>query len=65
MYQFCLESGFLPTHINTILRELQKAMRLEVKIPGTDENVRKGAFYINWQNYSRMEARACFYIKGV
>ncbi len=60
LYRFSLENGFLPGHTNDILRELQKSNRLEVKDPRTNENIRKGAFYVNWDSYKKHEARARF-----
>ncbi len=65
IYLFTLENGFLSTHTNAILRELQKSKKLEVKDPITNKHIRKGAFYINWTDYNKPIIKAYFQIKGV
>jgi hypothetical protein len=46
LYRYCLESGFLPKHVNEILKTLQKNGKLIVSPEGS-----KG-FYIGWDYYS-------------
>ncbi|VEN75420.1 conserved hypothetical protein [Candidatus Desulfarcum epimagneticum] len=60
LYRFCLENGFLPRHVTEILRELQQSSHLEVKDPVSNDDVRKGAFYISWENYKKPYPRARF-----
>jgi three-Cys-motif partner protein len=49
LYRYCLESGFLPKHVNEILKTLQKNGKLIVSPEGS-----KG-FYIDWKYYSGRE----------
>lgn len=50
LFEFTLRQGFLPKHLNQILKELQKNEKIEVqKKDGT--NARKSAFYINYDAY--------------
>jgi len=63
VYRFTLESGFLPKHGNAHLRLLQKSGKLEVTDPNTGEEVRKGAFYLSWDHYSKESKRAVFRLK--
>lgn len=50
LYEFVLHSGFLPKHANEILRSLQDSNMLTTKL-SDDKSVRKGVFYINYENY--------------
>lgn len=50
VYEFILHLGFLPTHANEVLSTLQADGRLKVLSDKTNE-IRKGAFYINYENY--------------
>lgn len=63
LYRFCLENGFLPRHIKSILHELRKEGLVQVLTP-TGEPVRSNATYINSDSYSLHEARAAFIYKG-
>ena len=60
VYEFIVKKGFLPKHGNKILNELQQSDRLIVKA----ENYRKGAFYINYNNYKKNESRIRIKIKS-
>jgi three-Cys-motif partner protein len=51
VYRFTLEKGFLPKHANDILKKLQASGSLEVIDANTGEAVRRGWFYVNWDNY--------------
>jgi hypothetical protein len=57
LYRFCLENGFLPKHANEILRELQKADRIEVADVKKNAPARKGAFYLAWEKYKTGDRR--------
>ena len=59
LYKFTLENGCLPKHTNKILRELQN----EGRIQSQPADIRKGSFYINWDNYSKGEVKAKFRMK--
>ena len=60
IYKYCLENGFLPTHVNDIFKKLQKEGKLQV-LP---ETTRAGAFYINWDNYKTGTVKVKFAIIG-
>lgn len=62
VYEYCLRLGFLPVHCNEVFTSLQTEGRLEV---GSDslENIRKGAFYINYESYKREPNKVYFKIK--
>ena len=50
VYEFILHLGFLPTHANEVLSTLQNDGKLKISSDKTNE-MRKGAFYINYENY--------------
>jgi three-Cys-motif partner protein len=50
IYEFTLRCGFLPKHTVEIFNSLQLEERLEVSSL-KEEKVRKGAFYINYDNF--------------
>ena len=50
LFEFTLRQGFLPKHLNQILKELQNNGRLEVKRKDGKKS-RRGAFYINYDAY--------------
>jgi three-Cys-motif partner protein len=50
VYEYTLRNGFLPTHSVEVLTSLQSEGRLVVS-SDDNEKVRKGAFYINYENY--------------
>lgn len=53
LYLFGLEKGFLPKHINKVLRNLQKSP-VGLKVLSSDgKEARKGAFYINYDNFGK------------
>jgi len=60
LYRFCLQSGFLPKHINQILRELQRSNLLKVTPGDSGHKIAKGAFYISWEEYQCGNPRAYF-----
>lgn len=62
VYEFALHNGFLPTHVVEIFSSLQTDGKLTV-LSDTEENVRKGAFYINYDNYKSSPERVYFKIK--
>lgn len=46
LYFFTLSNGFLPKHINTILKQLESDEKIT-----SEEKKRKNAFYVNYENY--------------
>jgi len=46
LYEFTLKNGFLLKHTNDILKKLQNENKLHF-----DRDIRKNAFYINYENY--------------
>ncbi len=64
LYRFCLRSGFLPYHMNTVLKELQDSRSLEVKPAPGNEKLRRGAFYVSWECYKHSTVKAFFEYKG-
>jgi len=56
LYFFTIKQGFLPKHINEILRDWQNTSKIDVKnVDGS--RVRRSAFYINYQNYRKNHSR--------
>lgn len=49
LYKWTIKQGFLPKHINLILKQWQKNKQLKI----TPEGTRKGSFYINKNNYKQ------------
>ena len=49
VYQFTLESGFIPSHANEILKEFQNSNHLEVQMIKGGEKVRKSSFYLKYK----------------
>jgi three-Cys-motif partner protein len=62
VYEFCLRLGFLPAHCNEVFASLQNEGRLEV-LSDNIKDVRKGAFYINYENYKKEPKKVYFKIK--
>ena len=62
IYEFTLRNGFLPTHIVEIFTSLQNRGKLDV-VSDESEKVRKGAFYINYDNYKTLPQKVYFKIK--
>ncbi|HLK28886.1 MAG TPA: three-Cys-motif partner protein TcmP, partial [Puia sp.] len=62
VYEFTLRNGFRPTHTVEVLNALQSSDRLEVY---SKENIkiRKGAFYINYDNYKNFPEKVYFKLK--
>ncbi len=60
IYKYCLENGFLPAHVNNILKKLQKEGILKV----FPETTRLGVFYINWNNYKTGTVKVEFAIRN-
>ncbi|MBK7882935.1 MAG: three-Cys-motif partner protein TcmP [Chitinophagaceae bacterium] len=52
IYEFILRLGFLPKHINEVFAALQNDKKLNV-FSTKGENIRKGAFYISYENYKK------------
>lgn len=59
IYEFTLRSGFLPKHATEIFKHLQKQNKLFILSDQTDK-VRKGAFYLNYENYKKNPKRVFF-----
>lgn len=62
IYEFTLHNGFLPTHAVEIFNFLQTENKLEV-LTDKNEKVRKGAFYINYENYKNYPQKVYFKLK--
>jgi hypothetical protein len=62
IYEFTLRNGFLPTHTVEIFNSLQTEGKLEV-LTDKEEKVRKGAFYINYENYKTSPEKVYFKLK--
>lgn len=63
VYRFTLESGFLPRQANALLRSLQTNDLLVVK--GIDgSSVRRGSYYVSWDEYKTGSPRVVFTYKG-
>lgn len=62
VYEFTLRNGFLPTHTVEIFSALQSAGKLDVS-SDDDEKVRKGAFYINYDNYKTSPKKVYYKVK--
>lgn len=61
VYEFALHSGFLPTHVVEVFHSLQTAGKLKV-LSDNEGKVRKGAFYINYDNYKTSPEKVYFKI---
>ncbi len=62
VYEFTLRNGFLPKHTVEIFTSLQTADKLDV-LSDKEEKVRKGAFYINYDNFKDDQKRVYFKLK--
>ena len=62
IYEFTLRNGFLPTHSVEIFTSLQNSGNLLV-LSDKEEKIRKGAFYINYDNYKNFPNKVYFKIK--
>ena len=62
VYEYTLRAGFLPKHTVEIFNSLQSDGKLDV-LSGTEEKIRKGAFYINYDNYKESPEKVYFKIK--
>jgi three-Cys-motif partner protein len=63
IYEFTLRNGFLPTQTVEIFNSLQSKGKLEV-ISDNELKIRKGAFYISYDNYKNSPERVYFKIKN-
>ena len=59
IYEFTLRNGFLPTHTVEVFNSLQLNDKLLV-LSEIDDKVRKGAFYINYDNYKKNPKKVYF-----
>ena len=62
IYEFTLRNGFLPTHAVEIFNSLQNDGRL-LTLSDKEDKIRKGAFYINYDNYKTSSKKIYFKIK--
>lgn len=62
IYEFILHNGFLPKHAVEIFNVMQTDEKLTV-LSDNDSKVRKGAFYINYDNYKTSPNKVYFKIK--
>jgi len=62
IYEFALHNGFLPTHVVEVFNSLQAQGKLVV-LSNNEDKVRKGAFYINYENYRTSPKKVHFKIK--
>ena len=51
IYEYTLRLGYRPTVAVTALKQLQNESLIEVKPIGFKNKIRKGAFYLNYQNH--------------
>jgi three-Cys-motif partner protein len=56
LYELTIESGYLPKHMNTILKKMQKDGVIAVTDKFNGRSARKGAFKINYQNWRDKES---------
>lgn len=59
LYKFTLEYGCLPKHTRVILQKLQKEESIQIR----PSDIRRGSFYINWENYRKQEVKTEFCMK--
>ncbi len=59
LYTFTLQLGFLPKHTTEVLSNLQENGRLKV-VKSNGESIRRGAYYVNYQNHRDSPAKALF-----
>jgi three-Cys-motif partner protein len=62
IYEFTLRNSFLPTHTVEVFNSLQTNNKLEV-LSDTSSKVRKGAFYINYENYKETPQKVYYKLK--
>lgn len=62
IYEYTLRHGFLPTHTVEVLTSLQGDGKLDV-ISEANERIRKGAFYISYENYKNYPKKVYFKVK--
>jgi hypothetical protein len=62
IYEFTLRKGFLPTHSTQILKKLQTDYRLDLT-KKDNSKIRKGAFYINYNNYKEYFSKISIKLK--
>lgn len=48
IYRFILRKGYLPKHVNAVLRCLQDCKLIKVTLLDLAKEARKGSFYINY-----------------
>ncbi len=61
VYEFALRHGFLPKHVVEVFSSLQENNKLKV-LSDYEERVRKGAFYISYENYKNFPEKVYFEI---
>ncbi|HEV8515998.1 MAG TPA: hypothetical protein VGQ59_22110 [Cyclobacteriaceae bacterium] len=59
VYEFTLRNGFLPKHTVEICNLLQDSRILAI-VPVKNEKVRKGAFYVSYDNYKESPQKVLF-----
>jgi hypothetical protein len=62
IYEFTLRNGFLPKHTVEVFNSLQTEGKLEV-LSSKQEKIRKGAFYISYDNFKEAPQKVYFRIK--
>lgn len=64
LYRFCLERGFLPNHVNELLKKWHEKNDLLVIPQINSRSVpRKGCYYIGWKYYDNNDEKLVFRIK--
>ncbi len=63
LYEFCLLKEYRITHINEVLRQLQNEEKIEVKNSQIEDKIKKGAFYINYDNYKSKTSKVIIKLK--
>lgn len=59
VFEFALHNGFLPTQVVEVFYALQAAGKLKV-LSDSEDKIRKGAFYINYDNYKKSPEKVYF-----
>lgn len=64
LYKFILTNGFLPKHAAEYLKLWQKKGVLDVTSLEPNKTIKRGAYYLTWDNYKKDVRKVCFKIKG-
>lgn len=62
LYQYVLRKGYLPTHCNQVLKNLQQKNRL-LAVNNDAKPLRKGAFYVTYESFKQQDIKGFFTYK--